>query len=231
LLLGAQPTIEQMLPLMARYTPLANASRIANLRAYALATAFVHHRSQPQPVVHGPDYPGLITDAYALRRRLGLAAVHLAALGLLDARRVAEIQGRRGHVGTGDGLLALATLFEERWAQVKDSTPIERHELRHAADLGARLLAVAPARRARRGRTDTPQPNGLRRRAIHMMCNAYDEARRVAEYIAWYEPELHPLPSLFQRVSRDRIVTQGEPLTLLTAGLEDEAARMLAAAE
>lgn len=201
-LLGAQPAIERMLPLMGRYTPLANASRIARMRDYGLATAFVYHRSLPRHPVEPPEYRALIEDAYSLRRRLLCSAAHLAALGLLDERRIAEIRAGRGHVGVGDGLLGLATLFEEHWSKLKDSTPIERHELHRATEQGAKLLAVATERRERSrrivGRDD------LLRRVVHMTCESYEEARRVAAYISWYEPELRPLPSLIRRVLREQ---------------------------
>lgn len=231
-LLGAQPTIDRMLPLMPRYTPLASASRIARLRDYGLATAFVHHRSLPRHPVDPPEYRALIEDAHSIRRRLLAAAVHLADLGLLDERRVAEIRAGRGHVGAGDGLLALANLFEEHWSALKDSTPIERHELHRAAEQGARLLAVATERRERRRgrykRDDMP------RRAVHLMCEVYEEARRVAAYIGWYEPELRPLPSLVRRIARDRNVAAEDAMTELDARSDDDRAAPgshLAAAE
>lgn len=207
-LLGAQPTIDQLLPLMSRYTPLANASRIARLRDYGLATAFVYHRSLPRYPVDPPEYRALIEDAHALRRRLLSSATHLADLGLLDERRVVEIRAGRGHIGAGDGLLALANLFEEHWPKLKDNTPIERRELHRATEQGARLLAVATERRERnRGRF---KRDDVARRAAHLMCEVYEEARRVTAYIGWYEPSLHPLPSLVRRIARGRpIATEG----------------------
>lgn len=209
-LLGAQPTIDQLLPLIPRYTPLANASRIAQLRDYGLATAFVYHRSLPRYPVEPPEYRALIEDAYALRRRLLSSATHLADLGLLDERRVVEIRAGRGHVGAGDSLLALANFFEEHWLKLKDNTPIERWELHRAAEQGARLLAVATERRERnRGRF---KRDDMPRRAVHLMCEAYEEARRVAAYIGWYEPNLDPLPSLVRRIASSRPpVIEGVP--------------------
>jgi hypothetical protein len=230
-LLGAQPTIDQMLPLMARYTPLANASRISRMRDIALATAFVHHRSLPRPLAYPPELRALVADAYSARRRLGKAAKHLAELGLLDARRVEEIRVERGHVGTGDALLALATLFEEHWWKIEHSTPIGRAELRRAAEHGAELLAVATERRERAHRY--AKRSDLPRRTVHMMCEAYEEARRVSTYIAWYEPELRPLPSMFRRLARERVVLNGQPSGDGAESMADasEHARLLLAAE
>lgn len=204
-LLGAQPTIERMLPLMARYTPVANADRIARMRDIGLAAAFVHHRSLPRYPVAPPEYRALIDDAYSLRRRLLSSAAHLADLGLLDERRIVEIRAGRGHIGVGDGLLALATLFEVHWARLQNNTPIERHELHRAIDQGAKLLAVATERRARRRKR--PAPDDLFQRTVQLMCEAYEEARRVSAYISWYEPELQPLPALMRWVSRSRAAT------------------------
>jgi hypothetical protein len=216
--LGAQPVIVHMLPLMARYTPLASVSRIEHLRGYALATAFVHHRCQPRAPLEDLGYPALVYDAYSLRKRLTSAAVHLSDLGLLDADRVMKIREGRGHIGAGDGLLALATLFEEHWSKVMDSTPIARQELRRAAEIGAKLLAsVSERRERRRRRVDDHRHDDLRRRAIQMMYEVYEEARAVAAYIGWYEPALHPLPSLFRQLSRARAVTHGE---LVVEGVE-----------
>lgn len=230
-LLGAQPTIDQMLPLMERYTPLANASRISRMRDIALAVAFVHHRSLPRPLAYPPELRALVADAYSARRRLGKAAKHLAELGLLDARRVEEIRVERGHVGTGDALLALATLFEEHWWKIEHSTPIGRTELRRAAEHGAKLLAVATERRERAHRST--KRGDLPRRTLHMMCEVYEEARRVSAYIAWYEPELRPLPSMFRRLARERVVPNvqhaGDGAEL--EGDASEHARLLLAAE
>lgn len=230
-LLGAQPTIERMLPLMERYTPLANASRISRMRDIALAVAFVHHRSLPRPLAYPPELRALVADAYSARRRLGKAAKHLAELGLLDARRVEEIRVERGHVGTGDALLALATLFEEHWWKIEHSTPIGRPELRRAAEHGAKLLAVATERRERAHRYT--KGGDLPRRTIHMMCEAYEEARRVSAYIAWYEPELRPLPSMFRRLARERAVPNGQRSGDGSESVDDasEHARLLLAAE
>ncbi len=212
-LLGVQPTIERSLPLMRRYTPLANISRIANLRDYALATAFVHHRSRRTAPTDGPNYTRLITDARALYRRLGAASAHLADLGLLDAGRVAEIRRVRGNIAVGDGLLALATTLQERWPMVDHCTPIQRHELRHAAELGARLLAAVAERRQQRSRIASfRRSDGLHRRAVSRMCDVYEEARRVVAYIGWYEPDLAPLPSLVRRLAKHRALVEGRSL-------------------
>lgn len=219
-LLGAQPTIEQMLPLMERYTPLANARRISCMRDYGLAMAFVYHRSLPRHPVEPPEYRALIEDAYSLRRRLLSSAAHLSDLGLLDAARVAEIRAGRGHVGVGDGLLALATHFEEHWPRLKDSTPIERHELHRATAQGAKLLAAATERRDR-NRRDAKRDD-LPRRMVHMTWDAYEEARRVAAYISWYEPELRPLPSLVRRISRGRAVVSDEGVAGISKVPEQE---------
>ena len=230
-LLGAQPAIERMLPLMGRYTPLANASRIARMRDYGLATAFVYHRSLPRHPVEPPEYRALIEDAYSLRRRLLSSAAHLADLGLLDERRIAEIRTGRGHVGVGDALLALATLLEEHWPKLKDSTAIERHELHRATERGAKLLAVATERRARNRRVVSR--DDLLRRMVHATCEAYEEARRVAAYIGWYEPELHPLPSLIRRLRHERLV-QSDEATVEVSDVSDdgdELRPLLAAAE
>jgi hypothetical protein len=202
--LGAQPTIDQLLLLMPRYTPLANAGRMARLRDYGLATAFVYHRSLPRHPVDPPGYHALIEQAHSLRRRLLSSATHLAELGLLDERRVAEIRAGRGHVAVGDGLLALANLFEAHWPQLEDSTPIERGELHRAAEQGARLLAVTTERRERKRRRR--ERDDMTRRAVHLMSEVYEEARRVAAYIGWYEPDVHPLPSLVRRIARARTV-------------------------
>jgi hypothetical protein len=230
-LLGSQPAIDRMLPFMPRYTPLANAGRISRMRDYALAAAFVHHRSLPRPPTEPPEQRALIEGSLSLRRRISKAAIHLADLGLLDPRRVREIRAGRGFVGTGDALLALATLFEAHWSDVKDNTPIERSELRHAAEQGAKLLALAAERRERIhggiARDDVP------RRAAHMMCEVYEEARRVAAYICWYEPEVRPLPSLYRRASRGH-TEPDEPMfdeTTDTATDQGEQTRILVAAE
>lgn len=219
-LLGSQPSIARMLPLMERYTPLADARRISCMRDYGLAMAFVYHRSLPRHPVDPPEYRTLIEDAYSLRRRLFSSAAHLAELGLLDERRIAEIRAGRGHVGVGDGLLALATLFEEHWPTLKDSTPIERHELHRATTQGAKLLAVATERRDR-NRKGANQDD-LSRRMVHLTCEVYEEARRVAAYISWYEPKLRPLPSLVRRLSRGRIITNNESHASASEAPEEE---------
>jgi hypothetical protein len=219
-LLGAQPTIERMLPLMERYTPLANAGRISCMRDYGLAMAFVYHRSLPRHPVDPPEYRALVEDAYSLRRRLLSSAAHLAELGLLDEHRIAEIRAGRGHVGVGDALLALATLFEEHWPTLKDSTPIARHELHLASAHGAKLLAVATERRDRNRKG--AKPDDFSRRMVHLACEVYEEARRVAAYISWYEPDLRPLPSLVRRLSRARLVAIEAGATGLSEAAEGE---------
>lgn len=230
-LLGVQPTMERVLPLMERYTPLANASRMGNLRDYALATAFVHHRYRPRPPTDGPDYPALVREAQALRRRLAAAAGHLADLGLLDTQEVEQIQRGRGHIGTGDGLLALATIFQKHWSMVRDNTPIERQELHQAAELGARLLAVVTERREQRRRSSSHRADGLHRRAVHMMCDVYEEARRVVAYIGWYEPELRPLPSLYRRLAKGRDPLQSARRILPIGTMSSDAEQTLVAAQ
>jgi hypothetical protein len=215
--LGAQVTIERLLPLMPRYTPRANAGSIARLRDHGLATAFVYHRSLPRCSV---EYEALIEAAQVLRRRLLSSAIHLADLGLLDMRRVVEIRAGRGHVGVGDALLALANLFEEHWSRLRDNTPIERSELHRATEQGAKLLAATAERRARRHRRASS--DDMTRRALHLMCEVYEEARRVAAYIGWYEPGLHPLPSLVRRTPRSQTIVSEDALVDTTAHPEGE---------
>ena len=195
--LGALERIQELLPDLAQL-PDYDLPRVRELGTYAGAALFAHLQAQ-QPERGLPRLQSLLQDAVPLRACLLAGADALVAVGSMDAEQVAAIRKGRGHADTANDLSALATLYEERWDELKGRTAVTRAMVRRAAALGPRLHAelgvsrlqpIAPADERRRTRA----------RAFTLFTEVYDLCRRGVTFIRWYEGDAdHFVPSLYPK--------------------------------
>ena len=112
-----------------------------------------------------------------------------AAVGheLLDGSSFEEIPRGGGRLDVAQGLLAVGVLFRAGWSKVKGHTAVTEAELDRAATLGVGLLAAL-------GQEDHPsdtkaESDALRLRAYSLLVIAWNECRRAADYLRWYEDD------------------------------------------
>lgn len=177
---------------------------IDRLTDYALAAQYAYLQSFGAPTASPDRVRELLTEASALRQRLLVVAEMLAALGLIDATRIAEIRSGTGHVDTANDLIALGATFANDWSKLAGHIPLQEAEIDRAAVLGTELLVALGVRRA--GADGEPDAKGWadrKNRALRLMVDAYDEARQAVAYLRWKQGDIDAYtPSLFSRRRR-----------------------------
>ncbi len=95
--------------------------------------------------------------------------------------------------GTGiedraNDLTALAHTFRARWSEFEGKVDLTPAELDRADELAAKLLGRLAARAVPARKEGELSPAEVRARAGTLLVNAYDECRRGAAALWWYEP-------------------------------------------
>jgi hypothetical protein len=202
--IGASAKLAELRPEIVAQLPAHPINTIDKLTDYALAALYAHLQTFGRQVA-GPDrVRELLAEATPLRQRLLAVADMLASLGMLESAPVAEIRTGSGHLDTANDLIALAALFDNEWARLHDRVPLEQSELERAARLGTELLVTLGVRKVRSG--DAPDIKGWadrKNRALRLMLDAYDGARRAVHYLRWQQDDAESYaPSLFARRRR-----------------------------
>ena len=95
--------------------------------------------------------------------------------------------------GTGiedraNDLTALAHTFRARWSEFEGKVDLTHAELDRADELAAMLLGRLAARAVPARKEGALSPTEVRARAWTLLVNAYEECRRGAAALWWYEP-------------------------------------------
>ncbi len=210
IVLGASVKIAELRPAMAAQLVEPPRASLDKLTDYALAAHYAYLQSFGTHAARADRARELLAEAAPLRQRLLAVAEMLAALGLVDGARVAEIRAGSGNVDTANDLTALAATFVNDWARLAGQVPITEAEVDRAASLGTELLVALGVRRV--GAEREPDAKGWadrKNRALRLMLDAYDDARRAVAYLRWKEGDADSYaPSLFAR--RRRAARPGE---------------------
>ncbi|MCX4245121.1 hypothetical protein [Paraliomyxa miuraensis] len=195
--LGVLDRIRGLLPDLAQL-PDYDLPRVRELGTYAGAALYAHLRAQ-QPERGLPRLQSILRDAVPLRACLLAGADALVAVGSMDADQVATIRKGRGHADTANALSALASLYEERWDQLKGRTAVTRAMIRRAAALGPRLHAELGVSRLH-PIEPTDDPRRTRARAFTLFSEVYDQCRRGVTFLRWHEGDADQfVPSLYPK--------------------------------
>ncbi|HEU4410372.1 MAG TPA: hypothetical protein VFS43_34275 [Polyangiaceae bacterium] len=207
--LGAIPRIVELRPEIASRLPKHPLGGIDKLSDYALAAQYAYLQSFGTQVASPDRVRALLDEAAPLRLRLLPVAEMLAALGLVDSTRIAEIRSGTGHVDTANDLIALAATFSNDWAKLANQVPLKEAEIDRAAVLGTELLVALGVRKAGADGPDAKGWADRKSRALRLMVDAYDDARQAVTYLRWKQGDADSFtPSLFAR--RRRAARPGE---------------------
>jgi hypothetical protein len=127
---------------------------------------------------------GLLDEAYALRVKLGAAALALVEAGVLGPRERAKVGSERGAVDLAAALAALASLFQRKVEELEGKTPLDEGDASRAAELATALRARwKPSAAARK-----PGPDGMsaverRDRLYTLLVHAHERLWAVGAYV------------------------------------------------
>ena len=130
------------------------------------------------------DHRLLLTDAEALANRK-----------LLDRARVDAGRPAQGYRKKIKSTLVLVALLRERWAVVKDKTPLTIEDLEAIETRALARLKLLDERE--QGTTRLPTA-ALRTRALSRLIRTYGEVQRMLTYLRWWERDANQIaPSLW----------------------------------
>lgn len=140
----------------------------------------------------------LLPRAETLRDELFAVAEAAAKRKRLPRSVVDEVRPGGGYVDRANDLVTLAGAFRERWDTLKGRVDTTPEELDEAERLGTQILARLAARRNPPPRAPgEPTRSEMRRRAFTYFHTAYEECRRGAACVWWYEDWEARVPSLW----------------------------------
>lgn len=167
-----------------------------SIETYAQALAYAHPMylgAAPQ----SDELPELAAHAMALRDRLLGDATMLARRNLVDAKRLAQVQGGNGYLNIASDLATIVGVIRDSWAKVQGKSPIDESELAEADEL-YRRMTMATVNRTQASETEASWANE-RQRAYTLLIKAYEQARRAATFLLWPPAEADKLvPSLWK---------------------------------
>lgn len=162
---------------------------------YSLALAHAHTlylaaSAPPEPLAE------LVAAGTTLRQVLLADASALAARGLVNGQRLAEIRGATGYLDLAFDLSTLAALMRETWSTISQQTGVKLAEL-DRAELIAEQLLVAVGMRVQAPAIVTVSVE-TRQRAFTLFVRAYDDVRRAVTFLRWHEGDADSIvPSLY----------------------------------
>lgn len=167
-----------------------DAAKVRSLRRYGLGALYADILATPED-----DVAPLVEEATQLKQSLLAGADALAARGLLDSARIAEVRSGLSYVELGKGCVALAGMFQEQWDVVEHRTAVPREEVDRAGVVGTELLFALGARAQGVKRESSM---AIRQRAFSILIHAYDEARRGITFLRWKQGDVDDIvPSLY----------------------------------
>ena len=127
----------------------------------------------------------LLSDARALEQR-----------GLINGKRLDELNGGVGYQNLASDLSVLASVLNESWATIQNKTAIEHDELEEADLLGKYILRLLGERD--RIEAQTADATDLRQRAFARFAQVYDNARRALSPLRWEAKDADKIaPSIY----------------------------------
>ncbi len=204
IVLAAEPKIAAMIPQIRRQLPEFPIEQIQELRDLALAAYYAIHRpvATEEETKLGARIAALVAEGTELRQTLQLEAEALARRRLLPPEQVTALRGGRGHSSVADALVALSSLFRDRWKEVKSKTATTVEDIARAQQLSLELVEVLGSRAISQTR-ETATHEG--RRALALLVQAYDEIRSAVLYLRRKEKDGSTIaPSLYLGPRRRR---------------------------
>ena len=172
-----------------------NQSYVDGLEEYALAAAEANSR---YVIAMKPpeDINPLNEKAIALRETLKSDATALAHRGLIAEERLLPFRGLVGFKNVAFELIDWANLLRDSWPQIQGKTALTAEELAGAKLVGERLVRLAGLRE--QAPAVVAEVARIRKQAVTLLVNAYNEVRRAVGYLRWNEGDADTIaPSLY----------------------------------
>ncbi|WP_146650620.1 hypothetical protein [Labilithrix luteola] len=167
-----------------------------NIVPYTLALIYANNRHQS--IMTPPEeLPVLLEEATKMRTIFAADANALAARGIIDGKKLAELKSGTGYLDAASDLGTLVIILRENWEKVAANSGIKAAELDRAEALSQRLT-FAFAEKGQ-GTTKLAEAAEDRQRAFTLFVDAYDQARRAVTFLHWGEESADKLvPSLWK---------------------------------
>lgn len=129
------------------------------------------------------DLDASLAKAVTIRQTLLSDAKALEQRGLVNSKRLDELNGGVGYQNLASDLSLLASVLNESWAAIQGKTAIQHEELEEADRLGKYILRLLGQRD--RNEAQTADATNLRQRAFARFARAYDNTRRAISLLRW----------------------------------------------
>jgi len=131
------------------------------------------------------ELPGLIEVAKPLHAKLLRAGIYLWEFDPVLGEFIAQIRTGRSRNDMIHDIGNMATLFEARWEQVKNSCEVTAEDLRTAQSISLRIIDVLNSDAAE---TETDKWKSLRDRAVYLLKKYTDDIRLAATFVHNNDP-------------------------------------------
>jgi hypothetical protein len=159
-------------------------AHLDNLRDYATAAKYLVNAEDNARAKVDPAASAALDDGRAFRGKIAAVATMFVTHLVFDAAVVASIEAlSHGYDGTSNAIIRYCALFADHRAQVDGKMPLTMDTIEEwrgkAIALGA--LGASPS-------SKTPEElRDLRRRAVTLFMNAYQEVRWAIDYVRRHE--------------------------------------------
>lgn len=177
-------------------------------RALAMGYAHSRHAAASLPVLPVQELSDRVVK---MRDMLATDCAALAKRGLVDGQRLSALKGPLGYKNQGFDLLVLVAMMREGWARIQGKSAVSAAELDEAETLADQLLTAVGEREQLPAASAATLE--IRQRAYTLFIRAYDELRRVAEFLRWHEGDADEyVPSLYAGKKRrgSEVATEGQ---------------------
>lgn len=162
----------------------------------------------------------LLTRARDLRNLLLVTAESLAHAKIFQPREVAKIRSGRGDIDAAKDCIELAALFVKHGPALRGKTPVTNEQIKEAAEVGERLLAVLKPKKVRlpkKVHDEEAEARDHRDRLWTLLVERHDTLRRVGAYLFGVRDLDAHVPALQTRVFVKRAASKARSHTEIVA--------------
>lgn len=177
--------------------------------ALALSDAHTEYLTATKPM---DDLEQLVEEGNALRAKFEADANASVLHGLLDGKKLAELQGGVGYKNLASDLSIYAKVFLQSWTQIQNKVGTTAADVERAGKLAQRLVRVVGLRE--QSTQAVAEATDIRARAYSLLLRVYDEVRRAIAFLRWAHKDADEIaPSLFTTRQRRKGTASPDPAT------------------
>lgn len=179
-----------------------NFAHLDNLRDYATVVKYLANAEDTERPRVDLAAVRALEEGRAFRTKLAAIASMFANLGVFDATDVRNIERKtRGYEGTSDAILSYCVLFVAHRSEVEGNMPLSMDTIESGRAKAVELAAIGSSP----GSAEAEKAADLRRRAVTLFMNAYQEVKWAVEYVRRVERDANQFaPALSNRRASSR---------------------------